>query len=809
MIAKVAFGPFSGEQSGLDPRGISEIKAAKAQNVVLENGWLKPEYGYRNLDGIPANFTAAYAFTHLLGYNSSGVEKEEYVSVETRSGNTRPYSADVSTGVRTEIKNGVASVSLAASDWKGFVWDDVSYWYNPAASSIARHAIGDATSWITLSKPDAPTGGSSLVLLGSAQTAGFSGCSGSFTGAVSLATLTTAKCSLQHTASTTGAASITIDWNGSTSGIQDWTYQDAIQFAGKQPTPGFRIDPNGMTFEAINNDGSPMTLTPTMVRTDRYDPVTGDFYFSVYFDNKTRANFDNIRKIKFSYNVTNSTGTASNNLLEIYAPSYFRIDNNWGWDEIPDTREFGYTWYNSAAGIESDMKLVTCGRDYFDTWRTTPNASGVPGQAMLPYLSMGSTADGNVDKVRIYMKCSDGLWHRIGEQVDTDNTFDIQVSDAEALALPEFTPGGLKTDNLLCAARYKGWVVWGYRGRFENIRHSRIGEPELQVSDLDTGTDPNEGQNFSLRQDDPLAFHEADDALLIMGTQGIWAQVPRNAENPSPTTMTPPKLLPGSKPCAGPFASCRWKGEDGFAGAASLDLAGTLWLAQVSDQFDGQAGFRLTELSAEIRGEIDTFLRSEQSLSDYSTARLEVDEATDALFIWMGARGFELTRPSLIDGKRTWKRHKLTIPSSGTVKYLGFSPKRRMRWIRSTGQIDEFKWNSSSNAWIEGTSRHGGQAMPTDGCSYTTKMIGGGLTKVHKLSVQRDTLTDLVKVRVASTRQSQTYTCESGRLDIRCSQYQQGREHQFEIILPEGSDKVRVLEVELHGEMNYKKVDIG
>jgi hypothetical protein len=144
---------------------------------------------------------------------------------------------------------------------------------------------------------------------------------------------------------------------------------------------------------------------------------------------------------------------------------------------------------------------------------------------------------------------------------------------------------------------------------------------------------------------------------------------------------------------------------------------------------------------------------------------------------------------------------------SGTVKYLAYSSKRRMRWLQSTGEFQEFKWNSSTNAWIEGSNRHAGSAMPTDSVLVRSKILVGEQTRVFKVTVVRDTMSDTPKVVVYSTRQTATYTLASGKLDKRCSQFQQGREHYLDLILPETSSIVRRVQLELWGNLQKDRVN--
>src|SRR6184192_2757690 len=103
---RFALGPFLGAATSLDPRLIGDPYSSDNRNSRVDGGWLAPRYGFKKLSSgtIPTGFSASYGMFFLAGYDSSYVNQEEYVSVETRSGNTYPYIANKTTGARTQLQ---------------------------------------------------------------------------------------------------------------------------------------------------------------------------------------------------------------------------------------------------------------------------------------------------------------------------------------------------------------------------------------------------------------------------------------------------------------------------------------------------------------------------------------------------------------------------------------------------------------------------------------------------------------------------------------------------------------------------------
>src|SRR5205807_494373 len=158
MRTQRQLGPFLGLVTSLDPEQIPENAASDCLNVRLEDGVLRPRYGFRNLDPAPSGFTNSTCFEYLQGFDNNYQLKEEYLSLETRSGVTKPYSANVTTGARTEIKNGTTSLSLSTLQARSVAYQGYAFVITPGdAFPLYQHKIGDNTSYTLVKVPADPT----------------------------------------------------------------------------------------------------------------------------------------------------------------------------------------------------------------------------------------------------------------------------------------------------------------------------------------------------------------------------------------------------------------------------------------------------------------------------------------------------------------------------------------------------------------------------------------------------------------------------------------------------------------------------
>jgi hypothetical protein len=650
--------------------------ASDILNVRTGDGKARPRYGYRNISPAPAGFDGAWGFERLSGYDDENENQQEWVGIEERNNVARPYAVDPETGFRTEITSGGTPVSLAQSPWRAFVFRGDSYWVNPETDpSVYVHEVGNDESWADPLGMEAPSDFAAgfdrnLTLTLTAATLTPSGAA---------ATATVASVSgvrATHTASTTGAASILIDLSTTAGGNRDWQYRDHIALGFSRADNAFRVNVNTIYVNARNAAGT--TFTPTSMLVEESEGVVRIY---AYFDEKTRADWAAIRYIDIDYDVVASTASAADNWCEFYAITPGAIDFNYGDDSIPQYVKFAASCYDSELDIESPLAIAQIHRSNLDSARTV-EASGLALIVSAVTTFSWTGVDPQTDAVRIYAEV-EGTWLMVHEVTTT--TYGSKVlgkNRAEVLTDNKEYSGGTFIDStgIIAGTAFKGWAVWLYKGGFQNVRHSKVGKPLSQANDVpgaDLEDDLTRGNTFSLADnfaDEPLGAVQAGDALMILGREGVYTQA-----GDYPSQMTPPRKIPGSMGCANRFSFARFRSDVGEYGVAWLDTHGNVWFAGSSLAFASDAAAKPVELTSPIRGKLREFLIDESDLgfTDFSEARMDVDERTGALWIFQGDRAAKLTSVSPAAGTRQWELYQYALTSSdgGTEdECTGFDP---------------------------------------------------------------------------------------------------------------------------------------
>lgn len=844
---KVEIPFFGGVVTAIDPRMIEPYNASDSQNIDPEEGTCRVRYGYNNLRSAQTNFSAAYGLEYIQGYNSSNALVEEYVSFETISGTTKPFSRVATSGAPTEITNGGVAVSLNASTWRGFAWNDVSYFTNPNDSNpVRKHTIGTSTSWTTLTPPGSPTAQlTSRITYGqNAQSyltlswAGITvGADITYTGNATATNSSVQGTSLYiaHTGTITDS-SIKIDLRETTAGNAkdfDWYYCDNFLFMLDSTTGtagglnvtdgGFTIDPASLVIEFTNSSGTviaaAITLNFTYVGANGFRATV-----KAAFPNKNRGDWGDgstaasglnvgqtngeIRFVTIKYRVTGGSAEASYNYLRVQPITIGGID-------IPNILPIGgetsvvftYSYYNSSTAFESGIAPPL--GVLADSLLGAPVGNEVGMFRLGTWLEITGTNGADSDNNRYYVRVLDPAdnkvkWKRLATQADSDLTYDVRLTFQERLALTTFsTIGPFTMTGCKFGVPWKGWVAWFYKGGYQNVRHSRVGDPEKQANtELDLDSDLNRGATFSLADnfgDEAENAFTADEVIVICGQNGIYSQ-----QGSAPWNLTPPKKFPGSQGVANAFACARWRDDAGNPVVVFVSKTGDgVYSAPIELAADDR-GARIVPIDGDIRGQVRTYLIDGQSAlwtalsitadSDkLALIRVWVDESRDALWVACGKRALVLMRPSLVSGKREWRMVSWTTDSSTDyVRYVSSSTARRVRWIRSAGKMDENEWNQTTNAWVTGATRDGDAAAPT--AYWTSKNFSGGdRARLDAVWIDRDTLTDTPVVTAYCERQPSgaSRTFASGASFVRFSHLQSGWSHKLKFELGANSAPLR------------------
>jgi hypothetical protein len=787
MAKSVRLGPFSGAITGVDDAAIPPGNASATLNADTPDGLIRPRKGFRTVLAAQAAFAGARCLRHLMGFTSAYASVEELVSVEKLGATVRPYATNPATWTRAELTNGATHLSLTDSEWDAIATGDNAYFFN-ATDGLYRHILGTAASFTPLVKPAAPT----TLLTYTNRAPSPAG----FVDDFMFATLdptdagdvvvdgTVAKnvgstntfgiLNIAHTG--TGAAWFEVILNaGGGPGKRDWKNRDAVGFTLKpHSATKFKLNATSIVATITNDAGTPVVLPQTSIEIT--DLGVDGYYCMAWFERKTRTDWGDgagagkVTKIKVAYTVDQNSGAGLDTNLSIsYIDAY-------GVRWVPMDLEgnsagvvtVGYSYVNSTTGMESDIGGAI---DIPFAALIQEDPTGYAHGALIQFTHVACAVAG-VDKVRYHVKDQDGYWHQVTEQNDTTLTYVCAVSYNELLVIAVSNIKAFDTvRSLVGAFPFRGAICWLYAGGKENLKYSRISDAEAQSSENDNKLiDTDRGATFSMSEnfdDEPLGGWGFGDAVVAIGSRGVYWQLGER-----PAYLSPPAKIEGAPGCAGRHAFAPWRDDRGSSSLIWLATDGELWSAHV----DPSGGTSSACVSATQRGSIKQFLATDTGLS-LGGAMVFAHEASESLWIVLGARAVVLRQKAINDGKRWWAYYEYQLTS---ILRVSSSEKRGLVWMDSAGKLQEVEWNSASAVAIDGINRDGGQPMP-DGY-WRTKTFQPGPSRVDQLRAVG--IVDGAQIRVESDRLDEYYT-KGPRQLVRTSPIQQGRSHRFTIPITE------------------------
>lgn len=804
---------FKGLVRSFVARSLARNVATAIGQMDVDRGTLAGRAGYRIMKAAPGGVTDILGIAYLL--STSGAS--EIVYIQDSSGTRRPYSlstgSDPSGVTRTEILDGASHASCEAGPWQGvaFVANGTanSYWCNPSHGALVRHAIGDATSWTTLSQPTGPstlTRGTTAFPAVSAT--GYHSATLTVGGNATTPTETGSGAGIQvlHS-STNGAGQITIDLNGSTMGIQDWQDLDNVKVPFTWNYPSLQIDKDSFRVTLINNDGTPLSKPQTAWARNPAGEPNGQATVEFYWDDKITADFDNVRKIQIDYNTTSNSGTVANNWLRIGLPKLRYADLAKDYPTTQTTIEFAASYYSSTTLLESTLHPVLVPVGCFSSYRMGARYDDAAVTAGATTLVCPPSLDATIDFVNFYGRGADGLYYRLAQVAHSgvgNVTTTVKASLAEMLLGEHQVEYTLPGSGINClGTMYNSWLVVGMQGGGKRaIRHGWIGQEKFAAATPAQSTllDDDRGKDFAMPADDPLAIYHAD-ACVIVGRDACYGQ-----RGESPAEMAPVRMVPGSRGAAGRYASCLWRDDAGNPGVVVVDRDGNVWFTIVNQAFDGKGGYTWVEIGEEIRGRL-LEIAAMYSLSDLSTLRAVWDARVDAIRLIIGRGVLSLTRPQVNGGGRQWVEHHYTTAASSQphIKQSVYAPGIGWRCVLANGEYDEMEWNSQTGARITGANRDGGRQIESGTIQWTSPVIDGPPRRIKWLRAIRTGKTGAVTLTVTSDRQTKTYTVLDGHDIVRCDPRQQGRSHQIQVVLTETSQEIEAIEYEEVGPITERR----
>lgn len=622
----------------------------------------------------------------------------------------------------------------------------------------------------------------------------------------------------------TGAGNATFKVKLDTASLtQNWVFNDV--FACTLTYQGVTIDPATIFVTFRTSDGGVFTASILTAANLGGDAVR------MAFDNKgpDRLSWNLVTSIEFDYSVSAVTGAGTITFTPLTVGG---VDLQYGADgstanvDVPQsTLRFAYSYVNlldGSNGLESALSPDG----------TIDNQNAVLGSPPYAGFYLGSilqvtaqlSSDANADLIRYYVFDYDSESYVLFGT--TQNlTASVQqlyrINPAEWATLPEFNGNSFRTDGCLSAFQYNAWVVWLYKGGYQNVRHSRIANPLAQSGDTsntlgNAAGDATAGATVSMAHgygDEPVCGFPVGDGVILLGAKGAYTQIAQRAVisdsvagfrqiSLTPTMMGPSQKMPESKGCAGRHAAVVWRTSTGHSSVAYLTPDGELYNAVMTSTDGEGAGLFLEEVSHDIRGYIVSFLQGSED--DLSGVWMAVDESCDALWIVLANRALVLRRPSLIDGRRYFEAYTYNLnqgmETGITMPFGAPSPTWRLRTMLSNAVFAELEWDSSDYPTfepIDGANRDGGNTVVA---TWTGKIMNGPNRTLDRILVDREDLTDLYSVQDVTERATVSETVQSGRQYMRFpisgSSPSQGWNHQFTITVPETADPLNRLQLE-------------
>jgi hypothetical protein len=796
--AKVNVSRFGGIQTSVDKVGTPPNVATEGKNYLCLDGSLKPRYGFRKLADPPANFDGMKGFTFVSGYDTSNVEQEEYLCFEKRTGvaTLKPYRLETATWTRTEITNAGAALTLTNSEWYAICCKGIAYCFNDT-DGIYKHTVGTTNTFQPLVMPVAPTAKPTWGAVNAVgiTMVGIDPTNAAEVAVTGLASNTNSSFSdplvnIRHSTGI-GAATVTFILAGTTAGKFDWYYNDAFSFTMvPRYSTALDFDPNSIAVTLENDAGTPITIEGT-VYTKRNAGSTMTQVLVWWDKNKVRADWGDgsgtgkTAKIKISYNVsknsTSGTGTASSEIEFWFGIGASRV----GWKRtLPlgsttQVLQIAYSYYNSTADLESDLSPIS-DIPYRDLLLPDPDNVEFNEVGAKMNLGFPASSDAAVDKVRIYVKDVNNKWRRVDTVNDTSSPYPYFIAYADILnLLYTYDARAFETTRkIVCATEFRGSVVWGYKGGYQNIKYSRTDGAEGQASPYDELDDDARGATYHLSEnfdDEPLSLFGIGDCLLALGQKGAYWQT-----GDKPSNMSPMARIPGSRGAAGRRAAAKWP-----HGVAYLTSSG-----DIRSVSGGIGGFTDEEVSVSLRGFVKLYLGNETGVA-LSMVNAFYDERTDALWFTNGTRAVVLRRENVADQKRHWHPQEYF----STILYGTANAEKGIVCMRSSGQVDEFDWNSTTGAYIEGVNRDAGSPMPVGNWVGGSIRTSEGRTRLGSLEADYD---GIAVFHVHSDRQvSGPLVLDSGRRHTRCDAFQQGWNHYVEVAVDENLGELRGFNIEV------------
>jgi hypothetical protein len=809
---------FQGEVTSVESSLIQPGTAQETQNIDVQDGRIRVRKGHTLLSAAPGAFTSSLGFSYVAGYDDGSIFAEEIISIEARTGPTyRPYSVNVSDGVRTVIKDGVTDLTLTNAPWHILSHQGYAYCF-ARGGLVYRHIVGDVTSWdpVDVAEPATPSGllpyaveiTEPIIGINVDNTISFAAAVGGdvtdwaadaydlrYGGGAPADYHTVAFDSVSgdnlQITHAVGLAPWATPTSGHTFGVEidipageptDWSASDKIYIPVRR-VGGYKSG------QVYNASGYPMhyyQYSPKVFLKDTsgsFIELTTSFaagasvggdggsdmvYLTCELGSMTRTAIEKIRLVYVSDYEWDGSAYVSPKVIEIQPIQLLGITGIATPTPSADAEpvRFGVAAYNEETGQESEEVLES---DWLQIdsgptrWFTELDVYlGNELQLNLPTIVTPATV------FKLYVQFQDeNIWRLIGSK-DSEAEVAIEYTSAQLRAFPaRFRLTVNPVGNVTCAVAHGGSVVWGGEGGRGNIKISAIGNPPKIYSETDDLDDDTRGATYTLADnfgDEPVSMLSVSDGLFIFGSEGVYAM-----QGTRPTGMTPPKRFTQGLGIISPNACAVFVDNGGNPSALYIDKAQQVWILQIVNGVS-EYGLRAERFDVRVEGLVRNWLTQTDSPSSEDLTIIQ-DRANDAVNICYQTRMLVLSRRNLLQNQRQWVRH--VYPS--TWKY--FTAETEKFWsINSTGQIHQLMLGSTDN----------GTAISSP--FWKSGDFAGQNRRVARVAVEREDMSKPLSVEITSTRSAagavtSTTTISASTRYGRFGPTQQGFRHSFKVNL--------------------------
>lgn len=808
------FQQFGGLNTAFDAESVSAMYSTDNRNCDTQKG-LDQRLGYAsaNFTGTLSGIEAVRGFYELEGYDDSKNLVQEYVAFLKSGGVLKPYSINVTTGARTEIKDGTTALSLTDAEWQMFTFQGQAYAFTPGGP-IYVHDIGDATSWTALD-PGQPnqftTGNFPYLLFEQTEEDPVADTSGSFAGFGAGNRTWTGASTLNFVSETGGVVRLSHVWAG---GAFNGTMK--LEFPGG---PVNFSNASELNFKMYREDGQKWLG----LLGDHLQDMAQDWYIedsggvqvlcSHAIEAVQTTDGDWEYRIKLTIPVASRGGAVASAVDKITVSGTFgppieapsstedffvtsvTSDKVGAAPAAPDQVgiRFGAVAYNETMGIEAAnptfSKEVRMSIDDASRYYEKSAANALLGEVctvQVPSAQVTTLQSATgVTHIRYYVAFMDEgtessyTMRLMGvQEVDAVNagTYEVPYTYEELRALPlRVDPDYQAVGNVVAAAAYRQWVVYGIKGGSANVRHSAVNRPRL-LAKITDNADPDadfvdlyRAADFTLADnfaDEAMAFIGMGNSIIILGNNGVYVQT-----GDTPITMRPPKKISDYPGLFAPGCAVRWKDAQGRPAVVYLDTTGErLWMITYAQLTDTENDELAMELSYPIRGSILSKLFAGTrpvSLSDKQDVRLVADWRNDRMYLCNGLKWMVYDKLPFGQRYRPFLYWEFAAPAVGaTFKRIVASNRYGVRALLSNGAVREMFHTYSSGAFtaLGGALRDGGIAPPAtywQGPVFSGQMRRAVRVQVEKRAVSESGVTVQITATAGQLSESETITIRS------------------------------------------------